>query len=132
MKRKSAKKQIARCEPIFDEWLLKLGLKWWEINIDYCRDEKRFIKNNGKNVIMKCWVKWQYVMFDVDVNLTEIRRLSDAALESAIVHELCHALVSELRENDPDGKHEERVVTILTNAFIWVRNLTRNEKKKKE
>ncbi len=37
------------------------------------------------------------------------------------------ALVKEMREPDPDGKHEERVVTTLTKAFLWVRDAPREE-----
>ena len=35
--------------------------------------------------------------------------------------ELCHALVNEMREQGID--HEERVVTMLSKAFMWVRSL---------
>lgn len=127
MKSKTADKQIARCAPIFEEWLTKLGLKWWEIKITYYRKEKQFKKDNGPVAIMRCWVKWQYFTFNVDVNLSAVRRLDSDDLECAIVHELCHALVNEMTEDDPDGKHEERTVTMLTKAFMWVRDLTRDE-----
>ncbi len=125
MKKKAGQKQIDRCTPIFDEWLYKLGLKWWEIKITYYRKEKQFKKDNGVDVaIMRCWVKWEYFTFNVDVNLSSVRCMDDDDLEYAIVHELCHAMVNEMNEDDPDGKHEERTVTMLTKAFIWVRDLT--------
>jgi len=38
-------------------------------------------------------------------------------IEMTIVHELCHALVNEMRKDGID--HEERTVTALTKAFLW-------------
>ena len=39
-------------------------------------------------------------------------------IERIAVHELCHILVNEMRESEMC--HEERVVTMLTKAFLWV------------
>jgi len=39
-------------------------------------------------------------------------------IERAVVHELCHILVNEMREDEIH--HEERVVTGLQKAFMWV------------
>ena len=56
--------------------------------------------------------------------------MSNEELERTVVHELVHALVNELREGGID--HEERVVTTLTKAVLWVRDLTRDEAKGNE
>ena len=46
-----------------------------------------------------------------------------ADVEAAVVHELSHVLVAELREEVDDWlKHEARVVTMLTRAFLTARD----------
>jgi hypothetical protein len=122
------KKQRKRCQKSLDEWLYKLGLLWWDCEIIYRKKAKHFRKANGNVAIMRCYADWRYMRLTLEVNLTQVRRLDDIELERVIVHELCHALVNEMREIDPGIKHEERVVTMLTKAFIWTRNITRDGK----
>jgi hypothetical protein len=47
-----------------------------------------------------------------------VKRLDEYELEKAIVHEFMHILVNEMRAGGID--HEERVVTGLANAALWL------------
>jgi hypothetical protein len=127
MKRKTFEKHRDRCQAVFDEWIVKLGLAWYEVDVAYYDSRKQFRKDADRIVAARITTDWQYMRFAVDVCVPVVVDKTDAELERVIVHELCHALVNELREPDPIGKHEERVVTMLTKAFIWTRNLTRKE-----
>lgn len=55
--------------------------------------------------------------------LPVMEELTDDELEEIFVHECGHILVNEMR-GDPDDwlDHEERVVSTLTKAFLWVRS----------
>lgn len=127
MKRKAYKRHIARCQPLFDEWLTKLGLMWWSVEISYYDKRKQFRKDNGGIAAARVWADWRYMSANISVCVPVVATMDDDDLERAIVHELCHALVNEMRESDPDIKHEERVVTTLTSAFMWVRDVTLSE-----
>ena len=134
MKDKTAKKQIARIEPLIHTWAHGMGLGWYAGETQYFQEEEEFLKRDGTVIagvaVMRVWADWRYMTYTIDVNLKAVKRLDDEALERAVVHELVHVLVHEMRENDPDVKHEERVVTQLTKAFFWVRDLKPNGDKK--
>jgi predicted SprT family Zn-dependent metalloprotease len=41
------------------------------------------------------------------------------SIEKIVVHELMHVFLNEMREKGID--HEERVATMLSQAFLWVK-----------
>jgi len=116
------KKQIKRIQKVMDRWLDPLGLAWWHVQCNYIWDKKQFKKRNGYQTIGSVYARWEYATASIDWNLRAIALESDSKLDRVVLHELCHILVSELREPDDDKKHEERVVTGLTKAFGWVRS----------
>lgn len=122
MKKKEYKRNRKRVQRVFDEWIYKLGLKWWRIDIAYCDSEQDFIASNGDTVVARTWARWQYLEAAISINVPAAARMDDDELEYAIVHELCHVLINEMREDNI--KHEERTVTALAKAFIWVRDLS--------
>ena len=132
MKAKKAAALRARCQALFDAWIAATGLGYWDITINYIDDTSEFTKPNGNQVAMRTYVMWQYLDIRIDVCLPHIKHMDDDQLEYVIVHELCHALVNELRENDADGKHEERVVTHLAKALRWTRDLQSNNNKEQK
>jgi hypothetical protein len=109
---------------LLNTWIYVLGLAWYYIEADYYDSEKDFKKTTGNIVVMRVWVDWRYMTATIAVNVPAVARLSDDELERTVVHELCHALVNEMRETGID--HEERVVTMLTKAFLWTRDLTKD------
>lgn len=120
MKSKAYNKQIDRIRPCIDKWITPLGLAWYMGETRFYAKEKEFRKSNGGVAAFRVWADWRYMTFTISVNVPAVRRMDDDELERAIVHELVHVLVNEMRE---DGiAHEERVVTMLTKAFFWVRH----------
>lgn len=73
---------------------------------------------NGDNVVVaRSICDWRYATCTLQINEPELLEMNKRDAEFVIVHELCHALVNEMREEGID--HEERVVTGLAKAFLW-------------
>jgi hypothetical protein len=120
------RKDRARILKLKDKWLAPLGLRWWHVEICHSREPLKVAEADAANGWRKngeCVAKWQYLKATVTFNMPAVADMADDDLETLFVHELCHALVNEMRNfGAEDGMdHEERVVTALTSAFIWVR-----------
>jgi hypothetical protein len=106
-----------------DKWLKPLGLLWWKIDIIYLDDPKELSEKeffcDGNITLGRAYVNWQYGSATVYFNVPGFEGLNDEDIEMAVVHELVHILVNEMREEEMH--HEERVVTGLTKAFIWTK-----------
>jgi len=117
---KKTKKLILK---YFYLWQLRLGLKWWVIDLCFHRDPATIIERfsnpgDGEGVTLAMTtVRWQYLTATIEFNLPSWKGLSEKSIEHHILHELCHILVNEMREGEIH--HEERVVTGLTDAFLW-------------
>jgi hypothetical protein len=115
----------------FDKWTEQLGLRWWNITIHWYREPddilRLFKSNSDTSKLVPAWVEsyWNYLQADIHINLPEFVGMEEEHIEEIIVHELCHVLVSEMREGELH--HEERVATILQKAFMWVREYARDE-----
>ena len=115
MKRKTINKLI-------NKWTYRLGLKWWQVRVDYYEKPNDIIRTFGndnidKTVVARSICDWRYATCTLQINLPILLEMNKRDAEFVIVHELCHALVNEMREEGID--HEERVVTGLTKAFLW-------------
>ena len=107
----------------FAKWIKSLGLRWWHIDVIYYHDPKDIVRefktDEGTVVLANTWSDWRYGKANIHINLPAFSDLPEDEIETIVVHELVHVLVNEMREEDID--HEERVVTGLTKAFLWVR-----------
>jgi hypothetical protein len=121
MKKKAYKRQQKRVRRFLDPWLTVLGLKWFTVNCLWYDREKEFRKGGKGVAVFRIWADWRYMTADLSVNVPAVARLDDQELERAVVHELVHILVNEMRAQGID--HEERVATMLTQAFLWTRDL---------
>ena len=114
-------KQIKK---IFHKWTYRLGLRWWDVTLNLFDDPQEIIKHfqtsENNIVVATTWADWRYTTCTIGVNLPEMKKMIKYDAEKVIIHELCHALVCEMREDGID--HEERVVTMLTNAFVWTKD----------
>lgn len=122
VKRKAYKRTFRRARRHFERWIFLLGLRWWDVEVHWYDSGKAFRQASGAtghNVAMRIEADWRYMRATVYVNVPALARMSDDELERSVVHELCHALVNEMREQGID--HEERVVTMLSKAFMWTR-----------
>lgn len=121
MNKRKRKRGIKRIRKIIDKWLKPLGLLWWHIEINYCLDRRDFQKPNGYETAARATTRWSYMRAEIDLNLECLAEQTDKHLEETLVHEFMHILINEMREDDPDLKHEERVCEQLAHAFLWVR-----------
>lgn len=107
------------------KWTYLLGLRWWKVDVYFLRKKgeitRTFGKRENETVIAKTFADWRYATATIYINLRALNRASDEEVETYIVHELCHILVNEMRDEGID--HEERTVTGLQKAFIWTRTL---------
>lgn len=116
-------KKIDFIRAAIKKWLKPLGLLWWHINIHFYDDPNEVLRifgDRGEN--RACFaittVDWQYGTATIEFNLLAAEGMQPDHIEEAVVHELCHILVNEMREGEIH--HEERVVTSLQRAFFWV------------
>lgn len=123
-------KQRARVKEIADRWIKPIGLGWWHIDVEYHRDLLDTTEENRANnwsPTFRVPVKWEYANAIIHCSLPMVEGLDDYDLELSFVHELMHIFINEMREPDPDGKHEERVATTLAKGFIWIRDHVKEE-----
>lgn len=117
-------KERKRIDGYLRQWVHDLGLGFWNVKANFTRDEIGSLseedKGRGFTCFAVCDAKWQYQQAHLTFNLRETADLPDDECESAVVHELMHAMVCEMRESGIN--HEERVITQLTKAFLWVRD----------
>lgn len=119
------RKQKKRVRKLIEKWHAALGLRWWRIDYNFYRE----CLPDHPEAVALCTVHWEYKEADIDFCLPKCAELADDRLEYMYVHECCHVLVAEMREWAGDGdrscpvrqRHEERVVTDLASAFLWVR-----------
>lgn len=107
-------------DKFINKWTYRLGLRWWKVRADYYDNPSDIIRvfGNGDNVVVaRSICDWRYATCTLQINLPALLEMNKDDAEFVIVHELCHALVNEMREEGID--HEERVVTGLTKAFLW-------------
>ena len=121
----------ALIEKYFSLWTESMGLRWWNINLIYYREPddilRLFKSNNDVSKLVPAWVEayWQYGVANIHINLPDFVGMTEGYIEETIVHELCHVLINEMREDELH--HEERVATTLQKAFMWTRDFGRDE-----
>lgn len=115
-----------RIQALVKKWIKPLGLNTWRVEVKYCRagiEGDAADIAESREVIAKCYAKWQYLTALIEFNMLEVFALSDADLEETFVHECMHVFVNEMRMWDEDHHgidHEERVVSQLTSAMLGV------------
>ncbi len=120
-----------RVHKLLDEWATGakpriVPLKGWILEITY----SLAVTNTatGEQAAADCTANWAYKRAEMTFYLPALQEMADLDVELVIVHELCHALVNEMREwgthfnnTDPElpaRRHEERVVTELALGFL--------------
>lgn len=114
-------KQHKFAKKMFDRWITRLGLRWWDGTVNYIDHKKTlkrvFGKKKWRTVAANARADWRYGKAWIEVNLRVINAMEKSEIEEAVVHELVHVLVNEMREGEIH--HEERVVTQLTKGIFW-------------
>lgn len=128
--------QKERLRALAERWIKPLGLGWWQIDLIYARDDYELPAGSSSDrahSLAHCSCDWRYADASITWNMPLVKEQSDEELQRYFVHELGHIFVSEMRwarDNDHDGlDHEERVVTTLAKAFLWLREIAADEAK---
>lgn len=103
-------------------WRDLLGLSRWEITYAF------FLENipHDDDATMTCSVRWPYQTAYIRVNCSATEDMDDEHLETVFVHEMGHILVNQMRPDDgPCTPDEERVVTMIADAILQVRDTAR-------
>lgn len=102
----------------FTYWAHWTGLGYWNVHL---RFENEVKDGPGETFIEgHCQADWRYQFATITFYPKAMRHLAAAEIESAVVHELVHVFLCEMREDGID--HEERTATQLEKAFLWVKN----------
>lgn len=113
--------KLKKLKQICNKWIYRLGLKWWEVELNFVIDKAEAYKMFGYDqesvVVARSFPDWRYMTCRIYFNFPAMKSKSEIEVEKIVIHELCHALVNEMREEGLE--HEERVVTTLTKAFLW-------------
>lgn len=114
----------ARIEALVNEWEPILGLRWWSMVHEYCREglSAEFGEGNPPTpqTVAQTKAKWHYLQGHICFNVPLAAEMTDDELRRTVIHESTHVLVNELRDEVDDWlKHEERVCSTLTSAILW-------------
>lgn len=113
---RTSKQLIDVIRKYIKKWKTNLFLGSWRINFNV-RD---YLKtgDDGFGTIATCDSSWQYFEATLNFSLEKMANMEEKDIEGVVVHELLHAVVNEMREEDI--KHEERVVSQLTMIALWM------------
>ena len=112
----------------FDRWAARFGLSTWNLEALYERDGDVFTPARQESTVRTDTLattvtNWPYMQATITFNCKALFGREHAVVEAAVIHELAHVLVAELRDVSDDFlKHEERTVTMLARAFLTTRN----------
>jgi len=111
-------------------WVKHLGLQSWTIDLIFQRNGFDTTEQDGEKFYARTAALWEYMQMSIDWDMPMCSKLlkssGEEGLTNTVVHELMHGVVNEMHEigsrkrepSDSDIKHEERVVTTLTNCFM--------------
>jgi hypothetical protein len=114
-----------RIEKTIERWRHILWLTQWQIDVTYFREPPPEMNHGDACALMDITPRWEYLRAHIRVNMPQVALLDADSLEKAVMHELLHCVVCEMRVPDAenDRSHEERVVSHLTKA-MWAARLT--------
>lgn len=115
------------------KWIRATGLSQWMIDFVWKREPGAVLDESNsvmtfRSAEVSC--SWRYMHATLTFYVPSVADYIDKEpvvdreerLETLVLHELCHLLVNETRQDEDQESHEERVVTQLANAFLWARN----------
>lgn len=115
----SDSKIITACKNYLKFWIKYLNLSDWKVETTYHTYLRA--SESGNRVVARTWASWEYLDAHIEFDLAVLRDMDEDEIERAIIHELLHVVVNEMR--DPGVKHEERVVSSLSRVLWWMKNL---------
>jgi hypothetical protein len=132
--------QKARIQKLEARWISTLGLEAWKLNTVFVRGDFTSDGDPALDTVATAKTVWQYMLATVSWNIPQVAEHSDRELERIFLHEYMHVFLNELRPlriagedarymSTVEGEHEERVATMLGNAFLWTRESVLKEVK---
>ena len=96
-------------------------LRGWKVKVIYQRHqgEQRDVSGEPWYCAASCSADWRYLDATITVYCQTTATLDDEELEETFVHECCHVLTNEMREEGVE--HEERVCTTVARALLDAR-----------
>lgn len=116
---KNYRKQVKRIKKLIKKWHQPL-VGWWRVSHVYYR-EGLGPEYREAGALACADAQWEYLLATISWDMPEVARTGDDYLEYAFVHELAHLMVNEMAGEVQDVRHQERVVTQLARAFVWIR-----------
>lgn len=113
------KKTKKRVRTAFEKWNAVLGLGSWDFIFSWDPGHGA-AKSADYHSEFAIDALWEYKKATITIWCASVHDLADTALEQAVLHELLHCMVCEMRDWRPGKtrrKHEERVVVQLCDAF---------------
>lgn len=126
----------ARIVALERRWIEPLGLAAWKLNTEFVRGDFTSDGQPAPNTLATASTQSKYMLATISWNMPVVADHSDRELERIFLHEMMHVLVNEMRParqdnevnhalSEEDAWHEERVCTMLGNAFLWTREANR-------
>lgn len=120
MSDKEFSKQKKRVQKYIDKWFETMGLGWFKVKFEWSREP------DGE-VAGRTWSMWQYKQATITWFLPHLAECDDETIESTVVHEFCHILLSGLAQNQDNLNDEltnqinEYTTEIVARAMMWAR-----------
>lgn len=122
---KELKKNVRR---IVKKWFGPLGLEWWDVTVNYIYETQPSGTHLGADVGASTRPHWEYKQASINFYLPTLLGMDLEGLEKLVVHELVHLHLSimqadvEPSQQDDYQKLVELTTTVVTEAFLWVRD----------
>lgn len=91
-----------------------MNLDRWSVQVDYEPD----VADHNASCAATMNVDWRYKQASIKAYIPTMARMTDQSIEYIVVHELCHAMVCQMRGKKHKMDNEEAVVTELSRAFM--------------
>jgi len=124
--------QKKRVRVYIKKWHHSLGLSWWRMKYSFMREQAERDNDDDKDwkTCARCIASPDYLNAEIIFYLPEIIDMPEEELEETVLHEMMHVFVSPMSVKEKNNE-EERTVTTLARALIWVaKDFSKPSKKK--
>ncbi len=128
--------QKARIQALEKRWIETLGLAAWKLNTEFVRGDFTSDGSPAPDTLATAKTHSEYMLATISWNMPLVPDHNDRELERVFLHEYMHVILNEMRPwragsevdkalSQEETWHEERVCTMLGNAFLWTREANR-------
>lgn len=115
--------KLTQIEGYIQTWAPLLELDHWKLVLDVDYDDHRHDDDGHEAAVLSIHSDWRYRHAAIVVYAQVLEGEDPEDLEEYVVHELCHAVLCELRDQKKSAwpHAEERTATILARSFVRTR-----------